>query len=170
MSKLATINYQGKDYATVPVRLKEFRETNPRAEIDTTPTYNEDGSVTFKARIVADRSDESSAVATGNARYSAEEIKKTKAFEKLETIAVGRALANLGFLNNGEIATTEEMEEFNQYKQSKAEDAIETIKSSKTLDELRHFYLSLGSLMSNPSVYAAKEAKKKELSHADNRG
>ena len=137
MSKLATISYQGKDYATVPVRLKEFREKNPRAEVTTEPSFQEDGSVVFQARIVQDRADEYSAIATGTARYSADEIKKAKAFEKLETISIGRALAVLGYLNNGEVATTEEMAEFEQYKQNKVEDAIEAIKTATKRGEFQ---------------------------------
>ena len=37
-----------------------------------------------------------------------------KAFEKLETIAVGRALAFAGYLASGEIASFEEMQEFDR--------------------------------------------------------
>lgn len=128
-----TIKYQGKDYALVPARLKAFREENPRALIDTNPTYNPDGSVTFKAKIVKDRSDEYSAVGTGNARYSETEISKPKAFEKLETIAVGRALANIGYLNDGQVATTEELEEFYGYKLDKFKEEINEAKSVKEL-------------------------------------
>lgn len=131
MSKLDTIKYQGKDYATVPARLKEFRQTNPRAAIETTPTHHEDGSVTFKATITQDRKDDYSAVATGNAHYSKDELSKPKAFEKLETISVGRALANLGYLNNGEIATGEEMEEFEAYQLGKVDQAIKDIKAAE---------------------------------------
>lgn len=100
MSK-ESIKFGDKDYALVPARLKKFREANPRASVDTEPTYNADGSITFKATIVQDRANEYSATATGNARYSADELKKAKAFDKLETISVGRALANIGYLNDG---------------------------------------------------------------------
>jgi hypothetical protein len=108
--------------------------------------------------------DEHSARATGNARYTAEELKKAKSFEKLETISVGRALANLGYLNDGQIASTEELEEFHDYKLSQAMEAIEAINDMKSLDELKAYFLSLGSIGSNKDVWAAKETKKKELS------
>lgn len=137
MSKVDTIKYQGKDYATVPARLKEFREKNPRADVQTVPKFLDDGSLIFQATIVTDRSDEASARATGTARYTANEVSKPKAFEKLETISVGRALAMLGYLNNGEVATTEEMQEFEQYQHDKLETAIAAIKSATKRDEFQ---------------------------------
>lgn len=131
----ATHTFGDKGYAGVPERLLEFRQDNPRASIETESTVNPDGSVTFKTIIVKDRSDEYSATATGTARYSELEMKKPKAFEKLETVSVGRALSLLGYLNNGQIATTEEMEEFESYRADKVESAIEQIKTAKGRDE-----------------------------------
>lgn len=116
-----TINLKGNQYATVPQRLKEFRETHPRSLIETKPTFQEDGTVVFSARIVKDKADESSAEATG---HSYGKMDKEKAFERLETVATGRALALLGYLNNGQIATGEEMEEFEQYKLDQVIDEI----------------------------------------------
>ena len=127
MSKIDTINYQGKDYATVPARLKEFREKHPRAEVTTEPLFQEDGSLIFRARIQTDRSDPDSASATGHARYSSTELNKPKAFEKLETISVGRALAILGYLNDGQVATSEEMAEFENYQLEKIETAKDKV-------------------------------------------
>lgn len=140
---LPSIKFGDKDYALVPGRLKQFREDNPRSSIDTEPTYNTDGSVTFKATLIKDLSDEYSARATGNARYSENELKRAKAFEKLETIAVGRALANLGYLNDGQIATTEEMEEFETFKQSKVEQAIEDIAKAEKRGEFEEILKNL---------------------------
>lgn len=137
MSKVDTIQYQGKDYATVPARLKEFREKNPRAEIATEPRFLDDGSVVFQAKIIQDRKDDYSATATGTARYSQVEVSKPKAFEKLETISIGRALAVLGYLNNGDVATTEEQEEFENYKLEKVEQAIEDIKKAEKRGEFQ---------------------------------
>ena len=108
MANVATINLKGNDYATVPQRLKQFRQDNPRSIVETKPEFMPDGTVVFSARIVKDKADESSAEATG---HSYGKLGESKAFEKLETIATGRALALLGYLNNGQVATTEEMEE-----------------------------------------------------------
>lgn len=120
------MKFGDKDYALVPDRLKKFREENPRGDVDTNPTYNADGSITFKAVITKDRADANSAKASGQARYTEKELAEPKQFEKLETISVGRALANLGYLNNGQIATSEEMEEFEEYKLGQALENILT--------------------------------------------
>jgi len=113
MNKVDTIDFKGNDYALVPDRLKAFREANPRASIETAPTLQPDGTIIFKASIVADQADENSPKATGHALGKND---SAKAFERLETVAVGRALANLGYLNNGQIATSEEMLEFEEHK------------------------------------------------------
>lgn len=110
--KVQTIKLKGNEYATVPQRLKQFRETNPRSVVETKPTINADGSIVFSAKIVKDKKDPNSAEATG---HSFGKNAGEKAFEKLETVAVGRALALLGYLNNGQIATSEEMEEFEAF-------------------------------------------------------
>lgn len=134
MNKVQTINLQGKEYALVPQRLKAFREANPRATIETDPIRQEDGSVIYKATIVADASKEDSPSATGHAYGT---LTESKAFEKLETTAVGRALALLGYLNNGQIATTEEMEEYEEYKQSQFEEAVLAIRAADSKDEFK---------------------------------
>lgn len=151
----------GADYALVPARLKQFREDNPRAKTETTPQVEGD-MIIFKAYILKDKSDPNSADATG---HSMGKNTGNKAFEKLETVALGRALAQLGYLNNGEIATTEEMEEFNAYKENQIDEAIVQLSATKTLDELKTVYLNLGNLLSNERVIKAKDAKKEELSH-----
>lgn len=172
MSKLDTIKYQGNDYATVPVRLKEFREKNPRAGIITAPMFGEDGSLTFKVEITVDRADDSSATATGHAHYTAKEMAARKAFEKLETVATGRALSMLGYLNNGQVASTEEMLEFEEYRDSRQEEkksaAIEKLQEAKTLDELKKTFISLGELMADEDVVKVKDEMKGKVSNADN--
>lgn len=162
MSKVETINYQGKDYATVPARLKEFREKNPRAGISTVPTVQPDGAVIFQATIVVDKSDEGSASATGTAMYSAKEMEGKKAFEKLETISVGRALALLGYLNNGEVATGEEMAEFEEYRSDRVKNAIT---SAETVDELFTIFSELNPQEKKEFTPLLSE-RKKELADA----
>jgi len=132
MANVATINLKGNDYATVPQRLKQFRQDNPRSIVETKPEFMPDGTVVFSARIVKDKADESSAEATG---HSYGKLGESKAFEKLETIATGRALALLGYLNNGQVATTEEMEEFESYKAEQFESVMDEIKKAKKREE-----------------------------------
>lgn len=133
MNKLATVNVQGGEYATVPTRLKAFRQSHPRASVETSPTITESGEIIFKATIVMDRNDPSSATATG---HSFGKNTGAKAFEKLETVSVGRALSLLGYLNNGQIASTEEMEEFEAYKFDKFKDDIEEAQSVEELMDI----------------------------------
>lgn len=161
MSKLDTIKYQGNDYATVPVRLKEFRQKHPRAGLTSTPTFGEDGSLTFKVEIIADRSDEYSATATGHAHYTAKEMANRKAFEKLETVATGRALSMLGYLNNGQVASTEEMLEFESYKLEKYESEIA---GATSVEDLMAVFQKMNAEEKKTFTEALSE-KKKELLH-----
>lgn len=152
---LTTVKVQGGEYATVPTRLKAFRESNPRASIETKPTI--DGNIIiFEAMIVQDKADESSPTATG---HSYGENKGAKAFEKLETVAVGRALALLGYLNNGQIATSEEMEEFENFKADKVE---KQINEATTVDELMEMFKSMDAV-TKKEFTPLLTAKKKEL-------
>ena len=158
MGKLDTVSLQGKDYALVPVRLKAFREANPHSSVETEPTVTGD-TVIFKAIIKADKNDPNSQESTG---HSYGKLGQAKAFEKLETQAVGRALALLGYLNNGEVATTEEMVEFNDYKLEKYESAIQ---EAKSVDQLMTIFKEMDS--NNKKYFTeALGVKKKELQNA----
>ena len=147
-------------YAKVVDRLSEFRKDNPRGLIETAPKI-ENETIVFKARILKDKADENSAEATGHAlgKYDGSE----KQFEKLETIAVGRALSLLGYSVGGEIASDDEMEEFNSWKDDKIEDAINAMNSAKTVEELKQVFMGLGGLMSESRIIEAKDAAKTKL-------
>lgn len=165
MTKVNTINLKGNDYATVAERLKKFREECPNGLIATTPNIQDDGQIMFTARVLKDKSNEASGEATG---HSLGKNTSDKAFEKLETIAVGRALALLGYLASGEVASSEEMEEFMAHKQEQRLNAItlavEAIEDAKTIDELKEVFVGLGSLIGDAAVIAAKDKRKAELS------
>lgn len=128
------------NHAKVKDRLQRFWADNPKGKIDTS-SKKEGDIVTFKAFILADKSDEYSREATG---HSYGNIGDEKSFEKLETIAVGRALALLGYASDGEVASYEEMEEFMEYQKTKKEEKImeliSQIDSITTVEELRAFY------------------------------
>lgn len=158
--KLETIDLKGKAYATVPTRVKEFRQECPNGLIETTPTVQADGQVLFTARILKDKSNPSSGESTGHAIGK---LTGDKAFEKLETISVGRALALLGYMASGEIASSEEMEKFYVYRAEKKEEAMATMKAVKSLDELKKVYLNLGSLMGDAEILALKDELKTNL-------
>lgn len=159
MKKTATIKLQGKDYATVPARIKEFREDCPNGKIETSYEMK-DGQVVFTAHVLKDKSKVDSAEANGHAIG---QLKGDKAFEKLETISIGRALAILGYMASGEIASGEEMEDFLAYQTSMKEEAMAKLGTATTLDELKTVWSSLGSFMADPDVIKAKDALKANL-------
>lgn len=170
MKTLKTINLSGSNYAKVSERIKEFRAENPNGLIETEPTIT-DTHIIFKARILKDKSNPASAEATGHSFGLIERKDKKgndveKVFEKQETIAVGRALALLGYGADGEIASSEEMEEFLVFQQEKQAEQImevsEAIGNCATLDEMKKYWASLSGEMKK-LVEEIKEAKKKEL-------
>ena len=155
-NKVKTMDLAGKEYAKVAERLKAFREENPKGKVETDFSQLPDGKMVLKATVTK----EDGTIATGQ---SFGELKQQKAFEKLESIAVGRALAFLGYLASGEIASSDEMEEFMEYQSTKAQEAIETLEKCTTLDELKEAYKSLGGMMSNEEVIKAKDSLKTRL-------
>lgn len=165
MNKLKTVSLQGKDYATVAERLRQFREDCPRGLIKTEPTILDDGQIMFKTTVVKDKSDPDSAEATGHAMG---EQKGAKAFEKLESISVGRSLALLGYAASGEIASSEEMEEFYSYKKNQVEEAIDKLNQAETIDDLKKTFLGLGNLISEKAVQDAKDKRKAKLVSVEN--
>jgi hypothetical protein len=163
--KTKTIDLKGNAYSQVKDRLKEFRTDCPHGLIETVPEITETH-IVFKAKIVKDKSDEHSAEATGHSFAPLAESGKDKQFEKLETIAVGRALALLGYASDGEIASGEEMSEFLEYKQERQAEQIieatERIGACATVNELKEVWSSLSGKMKTHCLQA-KDAKKKEL-------
>lgn len=123
-----TVSIKGDiQYAKVSDRLKVFWEENPNGKIDSERENLENGKIRFIARIWRDSTEVLELAKAGvnieiirltaNATASADAVKKgDKENEKLETIAIGRALATLGYLASGEVASREEMEEFEEYK------------------------------------------------------
>jgi hypothetical protein len=158
--KIKTMSLQGNEYARVAERIKVFREDCPNGLIETFPTI-QDKNVMFKARVLKDKSKSDSGEATG---HSIGENKGQKAFEKLETIAIGRALAILGYMASGEIASSEEMEEFIDYMENKKIEAIASLRECKTLEELKTCFMGLGSLMGDSNIIKVKDELKLNLS------
>ena len=159
--KLKTMTVQGgAEYAKVNTRLLEFRKDCPKGSVETKPEMLDGGQMFFTATVIKNLADANSARATGSA-YG--KVGGAKAFEKLETIAVGRALAFLGYGADGAIASSEEMEEFFEYQNEKKIKVIAEMQQLKTLDELKTYFLSLGNLMSDETVIKAKDEMKIKL-------
>ena len=145
----------GAEYAKVSERLKLYNEANMTSKIDTVATP-----VGEKMIIKATITDRNNKTASGS---SFGKVGGAKEYEKLETIAVGRALAYLGYLADGEIASSEEMEEFESYKLEKKQNAIELLNSSKDLNELQENFKSIGQLGADQDVFKVKEELKTKL-------
>lgn len=124
--KIRTISLKGKDYSPVSARVEQFHKDHRDGNILTSYEFNE-GYCIFKAQVIFggvysvysgthdgepifDDSDRPRTF-TGHAFGK---VGTEKAFEKLESVAVGRALAFAGYLAGGEIASYDEIEEFNK--------------------------------------------------------
>lgn len=172
----ATMDLKGNNYAKVAERLKLFREDHPNSKTETAFENDVDGTTAFTVWVWKDKADlielmkagvtdkealRSSSDANGTSKGTLGG--KEKDFEKLETVALGRALGMLGYLASGEIASSEEMQEFLQEKQAKVSEALASIKACDSLEALQKLYMSLGKLKLNTAVIEAKDARKAEL-------
>ena len=106
-TKLKTMKLQGKDYVQVKDRLIYFNETYANGSIQTQMENLSDG-VFLKAIIWPDVENEKRFF-TGR---SYGKLGKEKAIEKLETVAVGRALAFMGIGVDESVASYDEINEF----------------------------------------------------------
>ena len=146
-------------YAKVADRLGEFLKANANATISTKCEFKEDF-VIFVATVIPDH--------TTPSRYftgtSLGKIGFDKALEKIETLAVGRALAFGGYLADGEIASAEEMQKYEETTVPVDVDvAVLKITSSTNLDELKKNWASLSAdERANKEIIKVKEEMKKE--------
>lgn len=108
IKEIKTINLKGKEYAPVNERVRMLHHDNGNCSIVTDTVILSDTMVMTKATIIPDVQNPERKF-TGSAIG---QIGREKAFEKLETVAVGRALAFAGYLVDGSIASYEEMERF----------------------------------------------------------
>ena len=98
-------------YATVAERIELFYTRYPQGRINTQLISRDEGEITFKA-LVYRSADDNFAAATGWAceREGDSDINSVACLENTETSAVGRALANLGFIASTRRPSREEME------------------------------------------------------------
>lgn len=150
------------EYAKVTDRLSEFHKSNPDGMIKTDSEFRGDY-VIFKSVIIPDVN-KSERYFTGT---SMGKIGAEKALEKLETLAVGRALAFAGYLATGEIASAEEMQRMDeQVIQLDVENAFEKLSSAKTLDELKTAWFSLSAdERASKEIETYKETLKAEMTN-----
>lgn len=102
-----TVNIHGKQYQTVALRVKNFREKYPMFTIQTEVLSRDAEVVVMKAVILDEKG---RVIATGHSeeKRAASQINKTSALENAETSAIGRALAAFG-MGGTEFATADEV-------------------------------------------------------------
>lgn len=157
-TKKGTINLQGKNYKLVAERLREVHKDN-KGNISITTAYEitPAGATVFTATVtIKDK------VFTGHSYGKSAAV---KAFEKQETIAVGRALAFAGYHGDGDIASADEMQDYGKDVDTEAlAHAIGKIQGATTVKDLNKAYREMPvELKGNKEVIEAGKAKKKEL-------
>lgn len=173
--RAATIKLQGKDYAQVAERIRLFRSENPNGKIlpkEQLVKDGEPGELKWITYVWKDRStyisgDLDSADASASATMV---VKDKKDREKLETISVGRALAMLGYLASGEVASSDEMEQYYKERDEKAkaeaaeyrERIIDDLRSARDLDSLRNIFAT-SRLTTDAEVVKVKDEMKEKL-------
>lgn len=161
MNKTKTINL-GKggqiiEYAKVSSRVGEFHKLYKTPAITTSFEFKE-GWAIFKATVIPDASKPERQF-TGTSMGKAGAV---KAFEKLETIAVGRALAFAGLLSDGEIASSEEMQSYAEaVPLQDVTKALEKLSATKTKGELGTAWIKLSQAeRENKEVQSLKDTLK----------
>ncbi len=128
-------------YAKVPARVAEFHKDNKNGKIETSFEFK-DSQLIFRAVVTPDLKN---AVRTFNGT-SFGKVLNDKALEKLETVAVGRALAFAGYLADGEIASSEEMDKYETEDVVSEEDILayaDKLDSAQSIEELSKFWADL---------------------------
>lgn len=165
------------DYAKVTDRLEAFRINHPNSKI-LTSYKNENNKTVFKAFLWRDKTEVIQSLTNGvskeliyltaDAEATAQKtITSDKDFEKLETMAIGRALSNLGYSSTGKIAESM-VSELDQYKdelyQDSVDSAIDRLQNCKTLDELKANYQALNPVLRiDKTIKVITEEIKKKL-------
>lgn len=179
--KVQTKRMGNFDMASAGDRIKAFWEMYPGGKIETVSERkeSEENKLIYTTYIWKNKKDYldlakipgldkdvvlSSADVNAAAKQGDDKVAK-KDYEKLETISVGRALALLGFLKDGQVASSEEMEEFNEYKMTKLEEetatAIEYLNESTDIKDLGKRWVELsGDIKKVKEVFDRKELLK----------
>jgi hypothetical protein len=146
-------------YAKVTDRVAEFNKSG-KGSIKT-EYFLQSPIVIFRATVIPDV-DKPEHFFNGT---SFGKIGEDKALEKIETLAVGRALAFAGYLSTGEIASYEEMEKYEKAMMNfDTTKAVEKLTATTNLDELKKVWLALTEDERNhKTVLDLKNAKKEEF-------
>ena len=143
-------DFDSESYVRVNVRLQQFWAKYPEGRIETNwSTF--DNRLTVQAKLFRKQEDVSPA-STGHAYL--EDLTGEKVGEYTETVAVGRALALMGFSVEKSIASSEEMNKFAKRQESRRDAAPREskIRRSETKEEKKPD--------SKPAATAAESAPK----------
>lgn len=101
------VTIHGREYETVALRVKKFREAHPNYRLLTAIVHRDEACVVMCA-MISDAN--GNVIATGHAEEfrSSSQINETSALENCETSAIGRALAALG-MGGTEFASADEV-------------------------------------------------------------
>ena len=158
-------------------RLEAFRTNHPNSKI-LTSYKNENNKVVFKAFLWRDKTEVIQSLTNGvskeliyltaDAEATAQKtITNDKDFEKLETMAIGRALSNLGYSSTGNIAEhkTNELDKYkDELYQDSVDSVIDKLQNCKTLDELKSNYQALNPVLRiDKTIKVITEEIKKKL-------
>lgn len=108
---MKTINLKGKEYAPVSARIEQFHTDHKDGSVMTSYEFQE-GYVIFTATVTFGHDDMEISNCREFTGHAFGKVGQEKAFEKIETTAVGRALAFAGYLAGGEIASFDEVKNF----------------------------------------------------------
>lgn len=150
-------------YAKVSARVGEFHRGFKNGSIKTTYLI-EEGRVIFEALVTLDISNPNRCF---NGHAMAKLTGEQKQFEKLETVAVGRALAFAGFLSEGDIASLDEIESalVEEEEESLYEKALKMIESADKAASLNNL---LDRVVSNKTDFTP-EQKETLIGYIDER-
>ena len=107
------MSYLPEDYESVEDRIRAFYKDHPQGRITTDIISLDGDSVTFRASVYRELDPDPSPASTGHAHGL---LTKPKAVEFIETVSIGRALANLNYAKQGARASQEEMQAFQDVK------------------------------------------------------
>lgn len=164
--KQKTISLQGKNYVQVAERIRAIhQERKDGFDIVTSYVVTDAGNIVFTATLSVDAKNGGGRIRTFTG-HALGKLGGAKAFEKLETVAVGRALAFAGYHGDGDIASADEMETFEkEIDYEKIEAAQIALEDAKTIDQLAEVYKKMPKeIKGNKAIIEYKDKRKKELS------
>lgn len=107
MSDTGIVNIHGKQYETVALRIRKFRDSYPKFTMST-EIIARDGDCVVMRAVISDEAGRVIATGHSEEQRKASQINRTSALENAETSAIGRALAAFG-LGGTEFATADEV-------------------------------------------------------------